>query len=246
MIIRSAAITVALLALGACASEYTVSPTTTEGVRYADGVPWLKSKKVAGEIVIAPGARKFSERMSFTVGAKNLSGIPANIGSENFHARTKAGKPLVTYSAAQLEHEVENRANMARLGTALGAGAQAYSAAQPTTVSSTGTVYGSGGYAGYTAQTQIYDPARNAAAQAAINRQAAGNMAAINYAQSSQINQIESGALKTTTLTPNGEVAGYVVVERPEFASSEENAVEVSVDFNGEQHEFSFTVSPLK
>ncbi|WP_333586100.1 hypothetical protein [Phenylobacterium sp.] len=229
-----------------CATTYSLSPVAGEGqqVTYDRGIATVASEGEKAVVRVAPTATVFDARMTLGVVAYNLSEEGVNLGVENVRVFTAAGAPVRVYSYEQLEKEAKNAAAWQTFAVALSAASQAYSASQPTTVNTYGSVYGSGGYASYSGHTTVYNPANAALANAAAQAQADRRISNIRADLDATLAGLGSVMLRTTTVPPGQIFGGNVVAERPVFAKDEAPRLKVVVDFAGEEHEFEFGVGP--
>lgn len=242
--LRLVTIVAAACLLSACATTYSLNPSAslTQDVRYDRGSPVVLSRKERGAVRVAPASSEFEGRMALAVVAFNEGDTPANIGFENVSVTTGSGRPVRTYSFEQLTREARTAAAWQAFAVALGSAANAYAASQPATVNTYGSVYGSGGYATYTGHTTIYNPSATAAANQLNQIQTANNLDRIASTLEATLAGLDGSVLRTTTIDPGQAAGGTVIADKPKFGKGEQQDVRVMVTFNGEEHEFSFSV----
>jgi hypothetical protein len=237
---------VAALSLGACATTYSVTPlaSANQNVTYDHGAPVVMSKKENGAVRVAPTSTAFQGRMSLGVVAFNDGKANANLGTENVQVFTAGGVPVRIFTYEQLAREAKTAAAWQAFAVALSGAANAYAASQPTTVNTYGSVYGSrGGSASYAATTTVYNPANAALANSINQAQTSRSISYIGATLDSTLAGLGSSILRTTTIEPGNAFGGNVVIDKPKFAKGEEQALRVVVTFDGEEHEFKFSVA---
>ena len=233
------------LSLGACATSYSVTPVAgaAQNLTYDHGSAVVMSKKENGAVRVAPTSTAFQGRMSLGVVAFNDSKVSANLGTENVHVFTAAGAPVPIFTYEQLAKEAKTRAAWAAFAVALSAGANAYAASQPTTVTTYGTAYGSrGGAVNYSSTATVYNPANAALANSINQAQTSRTMGQIGATLDATLAGLGNSVLRTTTVEPGSAFGGNVIIGKPKFAKGEDQALRVLVNFNGEEHEFHFSV----
>ncbi len=242
--IKQCLVALAALSLGACATSYSVTPIAgaAQNLPYDHGAPVVMSKKENGAVRVAPTDTAFQGRMSLGVVAFNDSKVSANLGTENVHVYTAAGVSVPVFTYEQLAREAKTRAAWQTFAVALAAGANAYAASQPTTVNSYGTVYGSRGSVNYASTATVYNPSNAALANSINQAQTSRSMGQISATLDATLAGLGSSILRTTTIEPGNAFGGNVIIGRPKFAKGEEQALRVVVDFDGEEHEFRFSV----
>jgi hypothetical protein len=240
----TAAILLASTSLAGCASTYSLQPVAagSQQVSYDHGAAILMSKKDRGAVRVAPTSTEFQGRMGLAVVAFNDGSTPANLGPENVHVFTAAGVPVQVFTYEQLARQAKRAAAWKTFAVALSGAANAYAASQPTTVNAYGTAYGNRGFTNYAATATVYNPANAALAnsvnQANTNRQ----LGQINAMLNETLQGLGQSILRTTTVQPGAAFGGNVVVDKPRFGKGEAQTLRVVVNFNGEDHEFTFSV----
>ena len=61
-----------------------------------------------------------------------------------------------------------------------------------------------------------------------------------------QVEALKAGILQTATVEPGKATGAQLVTEKIKFSRKEEKVLHVTVDFNGEQHQFDFEAPPAK
>lgn len=235
-------LSLALLALAGCAAP-TLTPLSDAGqaVSYQQGRATTVSRRAHSTVVISLVTPEVDDHAVLLVSALNRSGAAVNLGTENVTA-TSGGNRLHVFSARQLARNEKIANVFARIGTGMAAGARSYAANQPTRTEYGGNVYVAGAgqlpVASYTATATTYDPARAALAQSAINADTQAQLAYINAATASRMNEINA-VLQTTTVLPGGVAGGVVEINNTGMGS----VVSVRVDFAGDEHVFRFRLS---
>lgn len=242
--LKIVAVSAAALCLAACETTYSVAPVAaaSQSVTYDHGSPMVMSKKEQGAVRVSPTSNAFQGRMSFGVVAFNDGKTSANLGTENVRVFTAAGTPVTVFTYEQLAAQAKRAAAWATVAVALSGAANAYAAAQPTTVNSYGSVYGTRGSATYTANSTIYNPSNAALANSINQANTSRSLNQISSTLDATLNNLGSSILRTTTIEPGNAFGGNVILEKPKFAKGEEQALRVVVTFNGEEHEFRFSV----
>ena len=237
-------VVVATLCLGACATTYSVTPvaSASQNLTYDHGAPVVMSKKENGAVRVAPTSTAFEGRMSLGVVAFNDSKTSANLGTENVRVFTSAGTPVRVFTYEQLVKEAKTRATWQAVAVALAAGANAYAASQPTTVNTYGSAYGTGGSVNYASTSTIYNPSSAALANSINQAQTNRSINQISNTLDATLAGLGSSVLRTTTIEPGNAFGGNVILDKPKFAKDEEHALRVVVTFDGEEHEFKFSV----
>lgn len=235
---------VAALTLSGCATTYSVTPVAsdTQNLTYDRGVAVVMSKKDRGAVRVAPTSTVFEGRMSLGVVAFNDSERSANLGAENVLVFTASGSSVRVFTYEQLVKEAKNQAAWQAFAVAMAAGANAYAASQPTTVNSYGTAYGTGGSMNYASTSTINNPANTALANSINQAQTNRSINQIADTLDATLASLGSNILRTTTIEPGNAFGGNVIIDKPRFKEGEEHVLRVVVNFDGEEHEFKFSV----
>jgi len=244
-VIKQCAAVLAALSLAACATTYSVTPvaTSAQNVTYDHGSPMVMSKKENGAVRVAPTSTAFQGRMSLGVVAFNDSKVSANLGTENVRVFTAAGTPVRVFTYEQLAKEAKTAAAWQAFAVALAGAANTYAASQPATVNTYGTAYGSrGGSVTYASTATVYNPANAALANSINQAQTNRSIGQISATLDATLANLGSNILRTTTIEPGNAFGGNVVIDKPKFAKGEEQALRILVTFDGEEHEFKFSV----
>lgn len=180
--------------------------------------------------------------MSLGVVAFNDSKASANLGTENVSVYTASGVPVRVFTYEQLAKEAQTAARWQAFAVALAGAANAYAASQPTTVTSYGTAYGPRGLISYSSSATAYNPANAALANSVNAAQTSRSMGQIGATLDATLRNLGSSILRTTTIEPGNAFGGNVIIDKPKFSKGEAQALRVVVNFDGEVHEFRFSV----
>lgn len=243
---RSICLVVAIAVfVSGCASTYSLKAEAIgkQAVRFDGGRPELVSETSSAAIRVSPRATSFQNRMSIAVVIFNKADHPVNFGYENIKVNTGSGIPIRLFTYDQLRKEARDAATWAAVATALSAGAQSYAASQPSTINTYGSSYGSAGFSTYSARTTIYNPAAAAAGNAIAQQNARQDMQNISQALEGTLNRLDGSILRTTTVDPRTAFGGEIVVDKPKFSKGEVPYVIITVDVEGEEHEFKFSIA---
>jgi hypothetical protein len=232
-----------MLAMTSHAFAYDIVPVPASGqqLRYERGNAMVVSDANGSIVRILPHANGPHGRMIFTVLAFNKSEAPFNFGYDNVGVSNDKG-PVRLFTLEDMRREAVKSARWRAAAVALAAGMQSYSAAQASTYSSSGTVYGQRGMATFTTTGTAYNPALTSLAEGQIQNQAAGDMAAISANLDNYMGTISDHILLITTIDPNTAAGGAVFADRPNYAKGEDRTVKVVVRAGQDTHEFAFTV----
>jgi hypothetical protein len=236
----------ASLTVSACATtgQYYVDPVAVTGqeVRYDRGTPTTYSEGEHGAIQMTPmGVHPGDGRLVFGIAAYNKGEAPGNFGVENIALATADGAPLRVFTGDQLVREAQGRANAATFAVALlgiATAVAAIDAADSTTYGSFWTRRGPVHY-----RTRYHDP--GAAVFGTIVAGVGTGMAISSIHQSLDrtIAGIDNEILETTTIEPDQSYGGIVVADRPLAAARVPQEVLVNVRFNGDEHQFRYTLT---
>lgn len=240
---RYTAILVAL-ALGGCASTYSLTPVASgsQDLTYDQGIAVIVSKKENWVVGVAPTSTAFEGRVVLRVVAFNDSEANGNFGIENVRVFTSSGKIVRVFTYDQLVKEAKNKAAWQAFAVAMAASANAYAASQPATINSYGTAYGANGTLNYSSTSTIYNPANTALTNSINQSQTRSNINQITESLDATLSGLGSSILRTTTIEPGNSFGGNVVMDRPVFAADEDRTLRVIVSFDGEEHEFKFSI----
>ncbi len=170
------------IAFSSQAAAYQIEPLPATGqeLRYERGEAMVVSRASGTTVRVLPHANGPHGRIMFTVLVFNQTTASFNFGYENVAISNDKG-PVRLFTLEDMKREALKSARWKAAAVVMAAGLQSYSAAQNTTYSSSGTVYGPRGQmATFNSSGSAYNPALNSIAQSQINNQAAGNMAAIS------------------------------------------------------------------
>jgi hypothetical protein len=233
------------LVLSGCATHYVVDPIAAENqeLRYERGTPTTYSEGERGAVQITPfGVDERDGRLIFGVAAYNKAEAPSNFGLGNIRLATGGGQPIRTYSNDDLVREAQGRAGAAAFAVALIGLAAMVSAADGAETVTRGRAWTRHGPVRLVQRT--YDP--GSAVFGTIVAGAATGMAlgGIRRDLDSTIAGIDDEILDTTTIYPDDSYGGIVVGDRLRTPTPQE--VTVSVNFNGEDHLFRYSVARVQ
>lgn len=241
---RDSAVLPALLLiffLSGCAAPRTLAPVPVAGqsLTYTQGTPTLISRRKNAALV-ALLTPQTNGNAIFFVGVANRSKQPFNFGSENIAADSN-GRPLQVFSYEDLARQVQSKQAWSNVAIALGAGARAAAAAQPSRTYAQGNIYGYNGQqiGSYNAYGTTYDPIAQQAAQSAITAEAQGQSAENAARAQAQLAQL-SAVLRTTTVYPGKTFGGVAEIN----TNGALGALAVTLNVGGEPHVFTFRISP--
>lgn len=171
------------------------------------------------------------DRLVLKVVAHNPTSEPLTLRASDVHVFTAAGKEIGIQSLDSLIAQIA--------GSSRGSGhAQAgnYSRA-PTMTTRTGEMDVTG-IAGST------DAIGNAVSEQSARR--SGADVSDDPVVQQQIDGLKAGILQTVTVEPGKATGGQLVTEKIKFSRKEAKALHVTVEFNGETHQFDFEAPPAK
>lgn len=229
------------VASNAHAYKITANPAAGQELRYEHGQAMIVSRQPGAIVRVLPHENGPHGRMVFTVVVFNQGSKAFNISYDDIQITNDLG-PVRLFTMDFIKKEAQKAANWQAFAVALAAGAQSYSAAQASSYSSSGSVYGSGGYANYYSSGTSYNPALTSIAESQIQGQASNNIQAIQAGLDTYMGTISNQILEITTIDPNTASGGAVFADRPKFAKVDDHVVKVVVHAGDEAHEFSFTV----
>jgi hypothetical protein len=242
---RLLAVSAAVLLAG-CAPGYSpvLVATTQQSIRYDSGTPTLVSIKERGAVRISQVHSRYNGRMAIAVVAINRGDIPATLGYENIRITNPDGSTVRSYTSSDLKRETRRRAASGAAAAAMAGAPNAYAAAQSGHQTqygkvSTYTPYGTA-YATYTATA--YNPAVAPSTERQADEDTDADMNGVADQLNATLASLNGRILRTTTIAPGGSAGGEIIAARPKLAKSGPSNVVVDVDFNGEQHEFTFAV----
>jgi hypothetical protein len=236
------------LALGAsallsgCATHYLVDPIAgpNQEVRYDRGEPTTYSELANGAVQITPfGVDERDGRLVFGVAAYNKSQAPANFGVENVYLSAGDGRQLRVFTADQLVHEAQARANGASVAVAILGLAAAVAAIDGASWTESGRYWTRRGPVRFVNRYNNPGAAMFGAVTAGVGTGLA--IGSIRNDLNRRIAGIDNEILTTTTIDPDESTGGIVVGEKI-TAGGAPRDVMVTVNFNGEQHQFQFGI----
>lgn len=212
-------------------SSIQITPTPGQAVIYENGHGIITSKKPKSFVTVCALGADNEGRIVFDLSVANTGKSPVTVGLENVTATTAKGKPLRIYSRDDVERQARTNAAIAAFAVGLNAGAQSYSASQPSTTTYSGSYAGTSNYRvnnrygsqiGSVTGTQYgissgssttYDPARAAVAQQAIQANTVANMGIIQTGLSQRLDGAQS-IFASTTLFPGKQYGGRLLTKR--------------------------------
>jgi hypothetical protein len=232
----------------ACATTYAMTPQSApnQTVRYDHGNTLVASEKTLSAVRVSPAGDTFQKRLIVSVAVFNKGTTQTHLGYENVRITTGSGVPLTLVPYERLMKEAKTAAAWQTFAVALAAGADAYSAAQPTTASTSGSYYGSGGGGSYSSTTTVYNPAAAQAANQISQANTDRRLQSISAQLDDRLSRLGGDVLRTTTIDPGEANGGQVVAELPRFAKDEPPEIRVFVTVNGEVHEFRYTLGTVR
>jgi hypothetical protein len=237
---------IASAALSGCATHYVVDPIAApdQEVRYDRGTPTTYSELTNGAVQITPfGVDERDGRLVFGIAAYNKGQAPANFGVENIYLTASDGRQLRVYTADQLVQEAQARANGASVAVAILGIAAAVAAIDSASWTESGRYWTRRGPVRYV--NRYHNP--GAAVFGAVTAGVGTGLAlgSIRNRLGHTIASIDNEILTTTTLDPDESFGGIVVGDKigPNAAPHD---VMVTVNFNGEQHQFRFGIAQTR
>jgi hypothetical protein len=194
----------------------------------------LTSTKDHGVISVMPDPILADGRLILKVVAMNRTQVAASFGPEAVKVFTGAGTPVKLLSLDQLVQQARAAADdgadavthgpMVHAGPIMGHD----SSGRPDV----------GGYTGGNDRMNGMD--------ASQSRIASGRAVKDDPKLQEQIASLNAAILHDLTIAPAAAAGGRIVTETLKFARKEAHDLRVIVDFNGEQHEFSFAAPPSR
>jgi hypothetical protein len=230
--------------------------TNSKEIIYIKDKPYLFSEK-KHQVILAIINPTLSDNLanlpSFYLQIKNRGPINLDLSLQNIQAES-GGKPVVFLSSNDVNKAIERQARARAAGLAFAAGMQKAGAAMQAAAPSYSTTYGSAtAYSGnrtpttvnYTATTTTYNPAATAAAQAqssmVIDAQMHANMASVmGQKQLAIIANVD--IFGRNTVMPQSSAEGRLVFLGKQI---NENSLKISVNVDGEVHEFDLYVESV-
>ena len=232
------------ISLSACQTTTTLTPQVgaAQEIVYDHGEATVISKKDKSVARIAATDSPVESRLGLGVGLFNSSDSQANVGPENVSVATVSGTTVRVWTYEALVKEAKTRAAWMAVAVAMSGAANAYAAAQPATINSYGTAYGRGGSSTYSASSTIYNPANSVAAQQMVQANTNRNISQISGQLGEVLGSLKGSVLRLTTVRPGEIGAGVIVIDKPKFKKDEPNNLRITIRFNGDVHEFLYTV----
>lgn len=235
-----AALLLALALLLAGCNQTTLELLNAESQQrlFVDGASAVLSKGVKTAAMVAAQSDPVpnGERISLALQVVNAGDAPFDIDTANVTvASTKASRVKV-HSYDELVREEKQKAVAMLVLSAVAGAANAYSAAQASTVTTSGTFntrYGSGTYSG-----TVYDPLRGQIASQLASAQTSAQMANIATNAQANLASLRGSILKRTTLLPGTSHGGMFTFDAPALEQKETRTYFITVRAADETHQF--------
>jgi len=242
---------VGVVIIGCATARLDVPAHILDTVEYEDGCPVLKSEKTnIVHLSFSPISFKREQNASILILVKNNSAKPFNMSPANV-AATLDEKPLRVFTYEELRENIETDAAWSNFAVVLSGMTASMAAAQPRTTRAFGSTssygsfnaYGNSNLSGdynsfgtHRGFSSTNDPAATAQAQAAINTNAAQQLAGITENRNVRLSGLES-LLRITTVHPGEVKAGVVQIKAP-MASSQPKDLCITVSTPDDEHIF--------
>lgn len=191
----------------------------------------LKSTLDKGVVSIMTDPVLADGRLVLRVVALNPTAQPQQLSASGVQVFTAAGKPVPLLTLDELIAEAQGSTQSPT------AEHQSSNYSRPQ-VATSGT--GEPDVTGITGASNA--AGRTLSESQTVRRKASNDDPAVQQ----QVEALKAGILQTATIEPGKATGGQVVTQKIKFSRKEEKALRVVVDFNGEQHEFSFEAPPAK
>lgn len=199
-------------------------------MRAAETTAPLSSTKDRGVVSIAPDPVLSQGRLVLKVVAFNRTREPAAFSDADVKIVTAAGKPVGLVPLDQLIAEVTKASGGSKRRASSGDHNPAdYSHPQ---ISAGQSGAGEPDVSGYTGASNPTSGVVSAHTEVGESGSAA------DAQQNEQVNALRAGILHSMIIPSATALGGQVVSEKLKFARKEERSLRVTVEFNGEQHEF--------
>ena len=228
-------------ALSGCATTYTVNPATgsQETIRYTHGLPTMTEDSASASIAVTPLGFSSAGQLKFGVACFNRSGHTVDFGLENVSLASADGTPLAIFTPKQLERQARNRATAATVFTLVAGGLAGYAAVSNSHYTSRGYVATPHGTTRFS--ERVYDPGL-ATAGVALSAAATGaTVSLIHDSLDRTLASLNGQMLETTTLDSGSGIGGVVIGVAPR--GDYPQTVDVRVSWNGDAHDFRFTIT---
>ena len=259
--LRNIIVGLVTVTLTGCAADMALVPLEGQSKKnvYIEGNPAVigyNSDQTIGVVVNPQNLNlKSDQRLRFYVLVMNLGEEDFLFDPSSTKAETSSGISLKVYSYQEIVDEIETQRNWAAVANAINAGSRSYRAGQAGTTYHSGNAYTTGSYnafgsdenylGNYSGSTTYYGTSYNAGeAQRAREQARAQNQADMQRTQQAyEINMAAaSSVLKKSTVFPNANIAGFIVVEQPE----NEQQIKLTTFVNGEPVDFDFSYMKRK
>lgn len=213
---------------------------------YDDGAVSIASQAETTVAIVAASNAETpnGQRIQLALKVANIGEQAFDIDTSNIKVHSTLPKPIKVYSYDQLVKEERDARTAAIIISAIAGAANTYSAAQASTVTTTGTynsnTYGpAGSYntnGSYSSTT--YDPLRGQIASNIAAQQTSNQISNISQGSQNRQNNLKATILKRTTVFPLSQHAGLFVFDAPALKKDEVRNYKVSVTLNNELHTF--------
>ena len=197
----------------------------------------LTSTKDHGVVSIVADPTLSDGRLVLKVVAFNRTKMMSAFGPEDVKVFTASGQPVALMTVEQLVAQVRGGADGSSDRTT-GYNPSAYSG--PIT---TNKAYGQPDVGNYTGGAHVMGGIE---ATPSRPREDAKRHQDDDPKVQQQIDALNAAILHSLTIAPATAAGGQIVTEKMKFGRKEERALRVTVDYNGETHEFNFAAPPAK
>jgi hypothetical protein len=241
--IRTIAVAALAATVAGCATTTTLEPvaSTATSIAYNHGTPTTFSDKSNGAIQVAPLGQNDAGQPIFGIAAMNKTSAASDFSYDNLALYTADGVQIRLFDKKELERQATSRAMWASVAIAA-AGAAASAAAYNNAYStSTGTLSTPRGV--YTYSVRTYDPGLAALNSQIATANAQASIAQIQGALQYNLANLNGAILQRTTIPSGQTYGGQVVADRLKSGKKGPQELILKASWNGEEHEFRFTVN---
>lgn len=245
---RILVIFMAVAVLSGCQAmtRQTLNPLADQKRFYTDGAVTVASERKLSIAMVAAnsGETPNGQRIQLALRVINIGKTSFEIDTADIRVSSPQTKPLKVYSYNELVKEEKQQRTAALILTAISGAANAYSAAQNSTVHSSGTyrstTYGpSGSYQTIGSYNgSYYDPGRAQLASSIATAQTTNQMNNIAANSDRNLSSLKGAILKRTTVFPNSEHGGMFTFDAPRLKKDELRTYNIQILVAGERHSF--------
>lgn len=223
-----------------------LKPKTKQQRFYDDGAVSVASRAETSLAIVAASNAETpnGQRIQLALKVENIGNQPFDIDTSNIRVVSSFPKPIKVYSYDQLAKEERDARNTAIILSAIAGAANSYSAAQASSVTTSGSynsnTYGPAGSYSTTGNysSTTYDPLRGQIASDLANQQTSNQINNISQGSDVRQNNLRATILKRTTVFPQSQHAGLFVFDAPALKQNEVRSYKITVNLNGERHTF--------